>query len=322
MWHWMLVSAAMAVSAAGISQQVNPPAPSGTETLDYSPDSLDRMTVPVIVDGHGPFRFIVDTGAERTVISRELADRLSLDASSNVRLASVADVQTVATVMIPRLGVGRRSVDDIQAPTLSQHNLGADGLLGVDGLRNQLVLFDFENQQMWLSRSEPPNQSRTGTRVDSLPPGTIVVTARSRLGRLILADARVDGQRVWAIIDTGSAVSVGNNLLRERLLRRGRIQTPVPVELTSVTGAKVIMNYSRTGRIQLGQAQITDLPIAFADVQLFRELGLDNRPALLIGMDALRLFRRVSIDFATRRVRFTPGPSGGFNAPLRVAAAR
>ena len=34
-----------------------------------------------------------------------------------------------------------------------------------------------------------------------------------------------------------------------------------------------------------------------------RRLRLLDRPAVLLGMDALRLFRRVSVDFANRRVR-------------------
>ncbi|MFD2499649.1 hypothetical protein ACFSTI_13520 [Rhizorhabdus histidinilytica] len=46
------------------------------------------------------------------------------------------------------------------------------------------------------------------------------------------------------------------------------------------------------------------MPIAFADAQIFHRLGLDNRPSVLLGMDALRLFDRVSIDFANRNVRF------------------
>ena len=55
--------------------------------------------------------------------------------------------------------------------------------------------------------------------------------------------------------------------------------------------------------MRIGDADINDLPIAFADVHPFRQLQLLDRPAILLGMDALQLFRRVSVDFANRRVR-------------------
>ena len=47
------------------------------------------------------------------------------------------------------------------------------------------------------------------------------------------------------------------------------------------------------------------LPIAFADVAPFRKFGLTKEPALMLGMDALRLFRHVDVDFANREVRFS-----------------
>ncbi|MEI9853096.1 MAG: hypothetical protein WDN24_22155 [Sphingomonas sp.] len=55
----------------------------------------------------------------------------------------------------------------------------------------------------------------------------------------------------------------------------------------------------RVGGIEFGQ-----LPVAFADVAPFQRFGLLRRPALLLGMDALRSFRQVEIDFPNRQVRF------------------
>lgn len=63
--------------------------------------------------------------------------------------------------------------------------------------------------------------------------------------------------------------------------------------------------------------------MAFADVHPFKKLGLMDRPALLLGMDALRLFERVSVDFPNRRVRLLPPGSaerGGTRLAGRGAA--
>lgn len=312
MWRWMMIVA----GATGLGGQAPapsaPPPAAETETLAYRADSASRMTVPVTLGDRGPFRFVIDTGAERTIISRELAARLALAASSDVRLASIADVRDVPTVIIPQLSVGRRSLADVQAPALLREHIGAEGMLGVDSLQQQRVLFDFRRQEIRLARSQAVEERWAE--------GTIVVIGRTRLGRLVLIDATVEGQRVSAIVDTGSAVTIGNEVLRRRLIGTGRVDPSQVIELTAVTGATLRVGYTRTRSIRLGDARIHDLPIAFADAELFRELGLADRPAILLGMDALRLFERVSIDFARRRVRLLPGPGTALPAPLRVAA--
>ncbi|MBA3676920.1 MAG: aspartyl protease family protein [Sphingosinicella sp.] len=256
----------------------------------------DRMTVPVSIDGKGPYRFLVDTGAERTVISEELARELSLGAGADARMHTMSGVGTVETVIIPKLKVSARTVKGINAPALSRYHLGAEGMLGVDSLQTQRVLFDFVKNTMTVSPSRL-NEERTD-------PDTIVVTARSKFGRLILADARADGQKVWVIIDTGSQVSIGNEALRRKLAKKKRLAPTVPIELISVTGGVVKADYTKISGLIMGGVTLTDMPIAFADVHPFRKLGLTDQPALLLGMDALGVFDRVSVDFANRKVRF------------------
>jgi hypothetical protein len=46
-----------------------------------------------------------------------------------------------------------------------------------------------------------------------------------------------------------------------------------------------------------------------------------NRPALLLGMDALQLFSRVSIDFPNRRVRVLINDGAMLDMPARIAEA-
>ena len=284
----------------------------GAETIGYAPDLWERMTVAVNVAGRGPYRFIVDTGAERTVISRELAASLGLDSGGDVTLASVSTVSQVPTVMIPELEVGRRTLSGIQAPALHQQNIGAQGMLGVDSLRSQRVVFDFGRREITLSPSHIDD--------DRFAPGEIVVRGRTRLGRLLLTNAYLDGQRITVIIDTGSQVTVGNLALRRRLERARRLGEVRMLSLTGVTGDLVTAEYTRARRLQVGGVHIDDLPIAFSEVRLFSLLALSDRPAILLGMDALRLFDRVSIDFANRRVRLAP-PSSRLERPMRMASA-
>lgn len=303
-WRFAAIAAAALAGTAWAVPQpgpaVPPPPASQDETLDYARDRLGRMTLPVMLGERGPFRFIVDTGAERTVVSHELAQALQLAPGGEVTLASLGDVRQVPTAIIPRLRLGRRDLERIRAPLLLERHLGADGMLGVDALADQRVTFDFDRGEIGIS----PSQRRT----ERWPADTIVVRGQTRLGRFVLADVRLEGQRVFAIVDTGVAISIGNPALLHRLVESGRLDPGRVVALTSVTGAQFDVRYTRTRRLRISGAEVNDLPIAFADLPVFRELELTDRPALLLGMDVLRLFRRVSIDFGTRRLHLLAPP--------------
>ena len=74
--------------------------------------------------------------------------------------------------------------------------------------------------------------------------------------------------------------------------------------MTDVNGQQMT-GLVREGRmLELGDVQLRNFPILFADSPPFHALDLDEQPALILGMQELRLFRRVAIDFETRRVLF------------------
>ncbi|HEX8380150.1 MAG TPA: retroviral-like aspartic protease family protein [Allosphingosinicella sp.] len=298
-----LAAAALAASAPLSGQAPAPPPPQGPEeegvVLGTDQDRWARMTVPVTIGDSGPYDFVVDTGAERTAIAAELARDLRLGLGRRARLHSMTEVSQIQTVLIPALEVGGRNVRDIHAPALQRRHIGAEGILGVDSLQSQRVSFDFVREQMTVTNSR--------RREESWPSGPLVVTARNRLGHLVLVDASVDGQKVWVILDTGAQTTVANNVLRRKLEAKGRLRRPTSILLQSVTGGQMLADQTIVKRIRLGGIDINDMPVAFADVHPFSKLGLSDRPALLLGMDALRLFDRVSVDFPNRRVRLLSG---------------
>jgi predicted aspartyl protease len=256
-----------------------------------------RMTVPVTVAGSGPYPFIIDTGAERSVISRQLAETLRLPAGPSARVTSMTGTARTATVRVPSLGIGAIRVERmLTAPMFEAVHLGAHGLLGIDQLRDRLITIDFDRDVMEVR----PSTART--RFRPVAPDEIVVTARSMLGQLIVTEAEFDGTRIRVVLDTGSQVSMGNGALQRRLRKATRSQGDIA--LTSVTGERLLVPYAYAQRVRIGGVELRQLPVAFGDVPPFARFGLAKRPALLLGMDALRGFRRVEIDFANREVRF------------------
>ncbi|RYD58847.1 MAG: hypothetical protein EOP60_02775 [Sphingomonadales bacterium] len=258
-----------------------------------------RLTVPVVVGNKGPYNFIIDTGAERTVVSRELAGSLRLNAGNPIQLTSMTGVSMVNTVVVPDLSI--KSIGQLHtviAPSLGARDLGAVGLLGIDTLSKHQVSIDFDAGTMTVRPSEKRDRTRAPRRDE------IVITAKSLFGQLIVTDAYYAGTRIQVVLDTGSQVTMGNSALRKRV-GRGRMKKAFPIQLTSVTGERAIADYTEVPDIRVGRLAFGTMPVAFADVAPFERFGLTNRPALLLGMDALRSFARVDIDFPNRQVRFT-----------------
>jgi predicted aspartyl protease len=319
--HWLaaalVVSGTTAVAEPNhLAVEVTPGGPidrtTTTDEVAMGKDVGDRMTVDVSVGGRGPYRFLVDTGSERTVISRQLANRLQLETGKAAVLHSVVGVNDVDTVFIPHLRVSNNIISVVDAPALEASNIGADGMLGIDSLRSQRVLFDFKANTMSITPSERPMERLDGQ--------TIVVRARSRHGRLIFSEAKIDGQKVTVIIDTGSQVTIGNMALQRNLMKRGMWSVPNAVTIESVTGEKLNARVTMLKKLELGNVHLDDLAVAFADAHIFKQLDLRNKPALLLGMNAMRAFDRISIDFQSKKVRFVmPGTS--MRPTLRLAGA-
>lgn len=297
--RWLAVGAALAAMPALAEV---PQLPTGELTatnevvLNTAQDRLTRMTVEVYVNGQGPFAFAIDTGADRTVISQGLATRLGLVGDGQAQLHGIAGVDAVPTTRLATLRVGAKQVDNIRAPILPDNALGAAGLLGIDAVAGQRVTMDFVDKQMTV---RPTAFRETSDR----DPDTITITAKRRFGQLVLVNASVNGQRVYAIIDSGSQVTIGNPKLRKMLARR-ETGTEVSTELISVTGRRIAANYGMLPRMKIGDVIVGDIPIVYSDAHPFKRYRLQNKPAMLIGVDILRAFERVSLDFDTKKVRF------------------
>ncbi len=252
-----------------------------------------RMTIAVEVNGTGPYRFVVDSGADSSVIGTRIAKSLQLPQGTPVTLNGMTGTSIVPRVLVDELGLGKESVSDLELPVLAEHDLGGDGMLGIDALAEERLMLDFEKRLITVEdASKPP------PRMD----GEIVVTARRRRGQLILTEVRANGKTINAVIDTGSEITIGNSALRQQIIRRGAKLEKV--EMTGVTGVTVELDLVVVSEIRLGSVILRNVPIAFADVPPFTVFGLADQPSMLLGTDLMETFRRVSLDFRARKVRF------------------
>lgn len=303
--YWALLAAA-AMSAPLSAQTVTttldavsgvPEIDKATQTEDvrFRNDNENRMTVPVRLSGAGPYQFLVDTGADRTAISRDLVAKLKLPTAGGAELHSVSGVSKIRTARVSNVQLTRTPEHSIDAAVLDSANMGADGIVGVDLLRSQRIQFDFEKQTMSIVPAATPDFGYER--------GTIVVRAKRKNGRLVVTDAVANGERLTVVLDTGSQVSIGNQALRRRLLRDNLVSVERSVELESVTGQKITGHYMMVRELSIGGVGLTNLAVVFAEAHTFKQLGFNRRPALLLGMNAIRAFKKVSIDFANKKFR-------------------
>ncbi len=300
------------VSAFAQSSPLPPPT-TGTRIVD--PDDAEfnasfdpklRMVAGVAIDETGPHQFIVDTGANRSVISVELARELELEAAETVTLHGIAGSEQVTTAIVPRFDVAGIVTHDLHMPMLPQRRLGADGLLGLDALAGRAVELDFRRRRVRLMKSRIRTVGSSRLTPDTRQPGAIV-KARYRFGQLTIVLARAGISPVTAFIDSGSQVTVGNSAL----------QRAVNTRKLAVAGAgRIVPIYSVTSQVAYGQyevlrelsfggdAKLRNLPVVFSDLHTFDLWGLSDTPALLIGADTLSAFSQVTLDFGRHEVVF------------------
>lgn len=295
-----LALASLAAPAAASPELPSPPpAPATTagmvdpaaETLALEEERYRRLTLPVTVEGTGPFAFMIDTGSQATAITREIRDIAGLSPAGTATLVGMASRREVELASVRRIEFGNNSYTNFAAPVLERAHVGADGIIGLDALQDFRVLLDFRKATISVEDARE-KEGRGGFE--------IIVRARSRLGQLLITDALVEGVRATVIIDTGAQASLGNLALREKI----RVRRAEAVLTTDVNGVDILGELAVVRSLTIEGLSLTDVPLTFADAPAFEALGLHDEPVLSIGMQHLSLFDRVAIDFGRKRIAF------------------
>jgi predicted aspartyl protease len=253
-----------------------------------------RLTLPVLIDGKGPFNFMIDTGSQATAVAREVNAALALPPAGRANLLGMASMRPVDLVSIERLDVGKHQIAGLAAPLLERDNIGADGIIGLDSLQDFRVLIDFRAPSIALQDMRSIKNKRDGFE--------IIVRARQEAGQLLITNALVEGIPTTVIVDTGAQASLANLALREKLRRKRQAETEVIT--TDVNGVDLIGQMVVVRTLKIEALRLSNIPLTFADSPVFAALGLADRPVLALGMQHLRLFDRVAIDFAGSRLLF------------------
>jgi predicted aspartyl protease len=111
------------------------------------------VIVPVRVNGEGPFDFLLDTGTTTTLVTTELAARLSLRAADRLTLVTAAGERAAPRVRLTRLALGGREARDVEALALELDAVRrldgrVAGVLGQNFLRHFNYALDYARRQI------------------------------------------------------------------------------------------------------------------------------------------------------------------------------
>lgn len=303
----------MVLACAGAATRAQEPAPAPQAPLEEvvvsapepryvaptTRDHIGRIWAPVLIDGHGPFRLVLDTGASRSALIPRVVEQLGLPLKARgAQVRGVTGSAIVPTVRVRTLEFGDLRVDDVTLPVVNDVFGGADGVLGGDGLRDMRILIEFTKDRIRIARS----------RKQPAPGGYSVVPFDYVRARGLRAEVMVGPVPTLAVIDTGGQATVGNLALREALARRRGEKDPFDDAIIGVTEDVQPATRVRIPSIVAGQLIVRGAEIRFADLHIFEHWNLRSRPALLIGMDVLGALDTLVIDYRLEQMQVKTRP--------------
>ena len=294
--------AAVPYALCGVSLPQNAPTTEDSDALLFATptthDHVGRVVVPVRINGQGPFRFIVDTGADHSTISPALVQLLGLKPETRqMLLQGITGSAEVSFVTVDRLEAGELTLAPTELPVVwADVMAGADGILGAAGLNEKALVIDFQRNRVAIARHVAAVLRTDAIKIHTLPATHGLITLEMRVGSV----------PVLAVLDTGSQRTLGNMALRNAI--RASKPKGFLVQITSVYGATEAVETGEIGLappISIDTVRINDVAIIYGPFHIFKVWQLEDRPAVIIGMDIIGSVASLGIDFKNQEVYLT-----------------
>ncbi len=252
-------------------------------------DRIGRIWAPVLINDQGPFRLVLDTGANSSAVTASVAEALGITPSTDrsVNLRAVTGSRVVPTIQVDSIVVGDLELRHRRLPIIADALGGAEGILGTEGLLDMRIYIDFRHDKIRISKShgEPP------------PAGFVTIPVHVTRGLLLVADVKIGSVHAKAIIDTGGQATLANEAFRDALVRHVKA---ADIDADEITGATLdVQRGDRliTPPIELGGVTIRGAHFTAGDLYIFQHWKMTREPAVLIGMNVLGLLDTLIIDY-------------------------
>jgi predicted aspartyl protease len=258
-------------------------------------DRIGRIWAPVTIDGKGPLRLVLDTGASRSALTPAALNKLGIqpDLDRMVLLRGTTGSARVPTVRVGQVEIGDLLAERQTMVVVDDAFGGADGVLATTALRDRRILADFRRDRIEITRS-------SGERA---PLGFTTLRIKLLDRHVPWVEAMVGGVRVKAVIDTGAQSTIGNLALRDALLAKRREVDPREEGVIGVTGDLQEGRSMAAPAIQLERIMVRRARINFVDLHIFQRWQLRDEPAMLLGMDVIGVLDTVILDYRRRELQ-------------------
>lgn len=275
-------------------------------------DSTGHLLVPVLVNGEGPFPFMLDTGADESAVFGWFAAKQRLPQGHPAEISGATANAPEITTLLDRLSLDGRVIRHVDADTIPDRADGAKiaGIAGADLLMGRLALVDISCERMSLSPLDANPAHIMGSKAIVVQAGSI------EGGKQLTLPVQLNGVAGVATLDTGARSTMINNTFakiagidpnsetfQDGPPARGAVQTAVPSRM----GPIGTLSFAGIVRHNV-TARVVDLPV-------FDDAGYTNGHAMNIGVDLLGGVRLL-IDYQARRVWMAPSRCAAIDRPL------
>jgi hypothetical protein len=256
------------------------PAAAATRDGPVTPFELlddGSIVLAVTIGGTGPYRFVLDTGSSRTVISTRLWRSLHLPVIALTRMVTPAGGDLAYVVRLSGFAIGEGPGVGIAAAVMSADRYAAgqqvDGLIGQDVLARSVYTIDYQHRAIvWHADG------------DALPGVRLPLSVRDNRVLVTLPQFDGDPHPLSLIPDTGTDGLVlfaqAQHRLRMTLLDVGM--------LSSVSGSRLVRRACVDGLV-VGDALVRDPDAVLLD-------DVDSDRLMGDGLLPLHVFARVTFN--------------------------
>lgn len=224
----------------------------------------DYLILVEASSGHHHFHFLVDTGADPTILDRRAAARLKLHRVAGGKIMDLNGAAFAESALLPDLQVGPIQTRNLTVLIADLSflekslNVRIDGMIGIDVLGQNPFTIDYERKEITFS--------------ELLPLDFSAPLQASR--HFLTVEIAVNGQTYELVLDTGaSSVMLFSNRLEGRL--------------SSLPGSVVKHSTNLAGEFERRQIQLKDLTLGDAHMGEKPGFVVANREQAAVAFDGL-----------------------------------
>ena len=267
-------------------------------SLDSWVDTWGRPTARVMLNGKGPFSFMVDTGSTNTVLAHRHIATLGAPITGTATVAGTTGMAETHVARLDRIEAGAVTKQNVRVAVLPDEGLGAmDGILGADMFAGKKLVFDIRRKTVRLEGSRKPTRATRDTKLANM---------RVRNGLLAEIDGKVGNVSAKLMLDTGAQNCIANVALSEALLKaHPRLDRIDNMNIFGVTGHVLSGQYIALPRVELRAFSVKDAGAVAVDAPIFDLWGLNDEPAMIVGVNLLSRLDSFSIDYGAKSFEAT-----------------